>query len=296
MVRPRQTWAVTSRIVVPQHLLGDQRDDTWADMSQFVVHLTRDPTTLGAILGTGCLKASGPYGFGHFRKIPEVEARHRSVCFSEVPLDRIERLARRHGQFGIGFTKEFLRLRQGARVWYLDQGSAQALSLNSHLRSLVAAKDYSDPIWELTPFMDLLMPGRYEWDWEREWRVQGDLQFTLSDVAFVVTPEGFDELPALDGLYFHPKHELIVSASTQPLEEYIEGLVQQFFQTFENPANSLPVDHGEYVWIVTEWPTEDAVDDLFFEVQDDIRNQLVDYLNGISWSWVRSDDVATIYE
>ncbi len=287
---------MTSRIVVPQHLLGDHRDRTWGDVSQYVVHLTKDPTTLGAILGTGCLKASGPFGFGHFRNIPEVAARHRSVCFSEAPLDELERVTRRRGHYGIGFTKDFLRLKHGARVWYVDQRSEQASSLYSLLGPLVTAKDFSNPIWELTPFLDLLMPGRYEWDWEREWRVRGDLDFTLADVAFVLTPEGFDELPALEGFYFHPKHDLIVAASTQPLEEYVEGLVQQFFRTFENPANSLPVDGGEYVWIVTEWSTEEAVDDRFFEVQDDIRARLVDYLNGLSCSWVLSDDVASIYE
>lgn len=287
---------MTSRIVVPPHLLGDHRDSTWGDMSQYVVHLTMDATTLGAILGTGRLKASGPFGFGHFRKIPDLAARHRSVCFSEVPLDELGRLTRRRGQYGVGFTKDFLRQKRGVRVWYVDRGSEQASSLNALLRPLVAAKEFSDPIWELTPFMDLLMPGRYEWDWEREWRVRGDLLFTLADVAFVVTPEGFDELPVLEGLYFHPKHELIVAASTQPLEEYVEGLVQQFFRTFEDPANSLPVDSGEYVWIVTEWSTEEAVDELFFEVQDDIRTKLVDYLNGLGWSWVLSDDVASIYE
>lgn len=287
---------VTSRIVVPDHLLGDHRDSTWGDMSDYVVHLTTNPTVLGAILGTGCLRASGPFGYSYFRKLPEVQQRHRSVCFSEIPLNELDRLTRRNGHYGIAFTKEFLRKNQGARVWYVDQRSAQASSLNSHLEPLVAAKDFTNPIWELTPFIDLVMPGAYEWDWEREWRVCGDLNFALEDVAFVVTPDGFDELPALESLYFHPKHELVVAASTQPLEEYIEGLVQQFFQSFENPVNSLPVDEGEYVWIVTEWDTEEAVDELFPDVQASIRAQLVDYLQGESSAWVQSDEVASIYE
>lgn len=287
---------MTSRFVVPPHLLGDQRDQSWGDMSKYVVHLTDDAATLGKILGTGFLRASGPFGFAHYRNVSELAARHQSVCFSEVPLDKIDRLTRRHGHFGVGFSKEFLRARHGARVWYLDQDSAQASSLNAQLSMLLTAKDFSNPLWDLTPFMDLVMPGRYVWDWEREWRVRGGLQFTLEDVAFVVTPDGFDELPALEGLYFHPKHELIVAASTQPLEEYVEDLVQQFFQVFEDPANSLPVDGGEYVWIVKEWETVDAVGDLFYDVQESIQEQLVDYLNGHGWSWVRSEEVASIYE
>lgn len=285
-----------SRVQVPEHLLGDHRDSTWGDMSQYAVHFTSSAATLGVILGTGCLKALGPFGFSWFRKLAEVRERHRSVCFSEVPLDKIERLTRRHGNFGIAFTKDFLRTRQAARVWYLDQGSSQAIALSDRLNSLQAAKDFSDPVWELTPFIDLMMPGTYQWDWEREWRVRGDMYFTLDDVAFVITPESVDELPAFDGFYVHPKHDLIVAASTQPLEEYVEGLVQRFFQTFEDPANSLPVDDGEYVWIVSEWETEEAVEELFPEVQESIKTQLVDYLSGVSWSWVRSDEVAAIYE
>lgn len=285
-----------SRVQVPEHLLGDHRDSSWGDMSQYAVHFTSSQAILGAILGTGCLKASGPFGFSWYRKLADVQERHRSVCFSEVPLDKIERLTRRHGNFGIAFTKDFLRGRHAARVWYLDQGSTQAVALANRLSGLQAAKDFADPVWNLTPFIDLVMPGSYEWDWEREWRVLGDMNFTLADVAFVVTPQGVDELPAFDGLFFHPKHDLIVSASTQPLEEYVEGLVQQYFQAFEDPANSLPVDEGEYVWVVTEWETEEAVEELFPELQESIRTQLVDYLNGISWSWVRSDEVASIYE
>ena len=264
-------------------------------MSQYVVHFTDDVATLGAILGTGCLKGSGPFGFGSYRKVPELVSGHRSVCFSEVPLDKLERLTRRHGPYGIGLTKNFVRRQAGARVWYVDQRSAQAASLHSLLRPLVKAKDFGHPIWDLTPFMDLLIPGTYEWDWEREWRVRGDLSFTLRDVAFVVTPDGFDELPALEGLHLHPKHDLVVAASTRPLEEYIEGLVQEFFQMFEDPVQILPVDRGEYVWTVPEWETEAAADEVLYAVQDEIRVKVVEYLNGISPSWVLSEDVASIY-
>lgn len=285
-----------SRVQVPEHLLGDHRDSSWGDMSQYAVHFTSSQATLGTILGTGCLKASGPFGFSWFRKLADVQERHRSVCFSEVPLDKIERLTRRHGNFGIAFTKDFLRRRHAARVWYLDGRSTQAAALEDQLRRLQTAKDFSDPLWDLTPFIDLVRPGRYEWDWEREWRVLGDVNFTLADVSFVVTPQGVDELPAFEGLYFHPKHDLIVSASTRPLEEYVEGLVQQFFQAFEDPVNSLPVDEGAYVWMVTEWATEDAVEELFPDLQDSIKIELVDYLAGMSGSWVRSDEVASIYD
>lgn len=287
---------VASRINVPEHLLGDHRDPSWEDMSTYVVHFTTDREVFARILATGFLKAGRPFGFSWFRNLPEVRNRHRSICFSEVPLDKIERLTRRHGNYGVAFSKDFLRRQQGGRVWYLDQGSTQAQALSQLLDSLVRAREFSDPLWNLTPFIDLVMPGRYEWDWEREWRVGGELRFSRRDVAFVVTPEGIEELPGLDGFYMTPDQDLIVSASPQPLVEYVEQLVQEFFQAFEDPVNSLPVDSGEYVWIVEEWPTEDAVYELFPELEESVYEQLVDYLNSVSWSWVRSEEVASIYE
>lgn len=45
-----------------------------------------------------------------------------------------------------------------------------------------------------------------------------------------------------------------------------------------------------------EWPTEDAVYELFPELEESVYEQLVDYLNSVSWSWVRSEEVASIYE
>ncbi len=281
--------------VVPQHLLGDHRDPTWSDMSQYVVHFTKSPRVFAEILATGLLRASGPYGFAWARRVEGLKKRHLSVCFSEVPLDNIERLVRRRGSYGIAFTKEFIRSRQGARVWYLDQGSQQARSLGSYLHKVMDGEDLGHPIWNMTPFIDLVMPGKYEWDWEREWRVQGDLHFTLEDLAFVVTPEGVEELAALE-LYAHPKHDLIVSAAPQALAEYVEDLVQQFFQTFEDPVNSLPVDGGEYVWIVEEWDTVGAVSELFPELLESVFDELVEYLSGVSSQWVLSADVASIYD
>ncbi len=265
-------------------------------MSQYVVHFTDKPHVFAEILATGHLRASGPFGFSWARKHDKVQKFHYSGCFSEVPLDSTQRIMRRHGSFGVAFTKDFIRRRQGARVWYVDQGSTQARRLNEHLSELTAAQDFVHPMWSLTPFIDLVMPGKYEWDWEREWRVQGDIRFTLEDVAFVITPEGFEELPALNGLYVHPKHDLIITASPQALVEYIEDRIQQFFQTFEDPANRLPVDGGEYVWVVDEWETEDALAEVFPELSDEVHEKLVTYLQGISWSWVLSETVASIYE
>ncbi len=282
--------------IVPEHLLGDHRDPTWGDMSSYVVHFTENPAVFAKIIATGVLLASGPFGFSWARKVDEVKALHSSVCFSEVPLDKVERLMRRHGLYGIAFKKSFIRANGGARVWYIDQGSEQARSLNDHLLALNARGDFDNPIWRISPFVDLVMPGRYEWDWEREWRIQGNLSFDLEDVAFVITPEGFDELPAFEGIYMHHWGDRVISATPSSLAEYLEDLVQQFFQTFEDPVSSLPVDGGGYVWIVEEWTTESAVAEVFPQLLEEVHEQLLSYLNGISWSWVLSEDLASLYE
>ena len=286
---------MTTTVEVPAHLLGDRRDSTWEDMSQFVVHFTDDPNVFAEIIATGLLRASGPYGFSWARKVPEVAARHYSVCFSEVPLNNLERLIRSHGNYGIGFTKDFIRSNHGARVWYVDQRSMQARLLNEHLEDLTRRKDFSHPMWDLTPFVDLVMPGRYEWDWEREWRVRGDLHFTLSDIAFTVTPDGIDEVSELE-FYVTPDMDFAVVATPQPLADYMEKLVQEFFQTFEDPVNRLPVDGGEYVWTVEQWETEEAVGYLFPELEERIFEGLVDYLNSESYVWVSSAEVASIWD
>lgn len=286
---------MTSATRVPSHLLGDHRDPSWEDMSQFAVHFTESPEVFARILATGVLRASGPYGFSWARKIPQVASRHKSVCFSEVPLNNLERLIRRHGNYGIGFRKDFLRARQGARVWYVDRGSLQAQLLNEHLSLLKSLRDFGNPIWELTPYMDLVMRGCYEWDWEREWRVRGDLEFALSDVAITITPDGVHEVAELE-FTVSPDLDFAVVANPEPLAAYMERLVQEFFQTYEDPVNRLPVDGGEYVWVVEHWRTEDAVSDLFPELEEGVARQLIDYLDTESTEWVSSADVATIYE
>ncbi|MDQ4110527.1 MAG: abortive infection system antitoxin AbiGi family protein [Actinomycetota bacterium] len=260
-------------------------------MSDYLVHFTKSEKTLCAILTSGCLRASGPFGYSFYRKLPEVTARHQSVCLSEIPLDQLHQLTKRHGQYGVGFTKDFVRSRQGARVWYVDEKSSQAANLSKQLEALRSTCDWTHPLWDLTPFIDLVMPSKgYVWDWEREWRVQNHLTFALADVAFVITPEGVDELP-FEGIYWHPDYYPVVAASLSSLEQHVERLLEEFHQTFDDPANCLPVDGGEYVWIVDEWDTEDAVAYLFGDEQEVIQEELVDYLDGESTAWVRSSDM-----
>jgi hypothetical protein len=162
---------VSEDSAVPSHLLGFKNQPNWLDMSDYVVHFTPDEASFGSILRTGTIRASGPFGWARRRE--QVRSGQMSACFSEVPIDRLARLITRHGQFGVAFPKDFVRTQGGARVWYLDDGSTPSRALFERIGKVIRAGDWDDQLWSLTPFIDRVMPGRYEWEWEREWRVLG---------------------------------------------------------------------------------------------------------------------------
>jgi len=53
----------------------------------------------------------------------------------------------------------------------------------------------------------------------------------------------------------------------RPLQEYLEDRVQLFSSRLRRPGQGLPVDRGEYVWIVQGWGTNHAVDEPFPEAR-----------------------------
>src|ERR1043165_4669153 len=89
-------------------------------------------------------------------------------------------------------------------VWpadLLEKGAQPAIYINSyggyaHLREAVdtiyqtaVAQGFADKIWRLLPFVNA-MHEKYDFTWEREWRVLGNLKFSLSDVVCVILPPG----------------------------------------------------------------------------------------------------------
>lgn len=173
---------------------------TWDDMSDYVVHFTKadgdssEYDVLMKILGGGCIRAMNPFGIAR-AWAPDLTSQ-RAVCFSEVPLHEVGRIAiRRNSKYGIGFTKDFLRNREGGPVWAVENQSSAALALHSLTES--AIPNVEDPIWKLTPFIDFVGKFRngkvYRFDWEREWRLTGDLLFETTDPAFLFIPEDLHE-------------------------------------------------------------------------------------------------------
>jgi hypothetical protein len=180
--------------------LGYRGNADWRDMSEYAVHFTKDSMTLDAysvmltILWEGSLRP-GPASYGAARNLGnDLGDSQRSACFSEIPLDMLERLIDRRSLYGIGFSQRFLVRNGGARVWYLDNDGAAADVFTEIIReAMVGGMNPDDGLWALTPFVDY--PGtypdgkEYRFEWEREWRVPGGLQFGPDDVVFLFIPE-----------------------------------------------------------------------------------------------------------
>ena len=172
------------------------RDFRWRDYSDYLVHFTKpslessEYSNMMSICGSGRLRAANPFGIG--RHAP-ASVPQRAVCFSEIPLHELSRLADRRSSYGIGFSKEFVSSRGGCPVWYVAKDSVNADVLQTMMsEALQNRTSASQRIWELTTFIDFpgdYPTGTYRFEWEREWRVRGSLSFRESNVAFLVIPE-----------------------------------------------------------------------------------------------------------
>ena len=170
---------------------------SWADMSNYVVHFTKesgnktDYKNMLSICASRTLEARGRFGIG--RKEAPKPTSHKAVCFSEIPPHLLDRLAKKRGRYGIGFSKEFIRSRGACPIWYVDQSNPLHTSVNQLMdRALGSPDPGSDPVWILTPFIDVrghYYTGSYLYEWEREWRHIGHFSFSETDVAFLIIPE-----------------------------------------------------------------------------------------------------------
>lgn len=171
-------------------LVGNWSDD-WLDMSPFVVHFAKDSPKQSAyhnctsILAARRIEARTRFGSGK-----NYQASPRSVCFSEIPLHHLSRLADERGPFGIGFRKEFLVARDAGPLMYAYKDTSHAMAISSLVSN--AKDDPTNPVWKIAPFVD--QPGDYGsttyfFEWEREWRHVGDFDFHQKDAAFLIIPE-----------------------------------------------------------------------------------------------------------
>ncbi len=163
-------------------------------MSDFLVHLTNTEAELLSILDRCRVEPSGPFGaVWNQSHVPN----QMSACFSEIPLDYLDRLMLRHGRFGVVLTTSVIRKAGGQRVWYLDRDGTLAQTFFQQVVQpplFGSPFDQDDPIWKVTPFVDYVSDGgggstRHEFEWEREWRVVGGFNFLLASVEFLFAPQ-----------------------------------------------------------------------------------------------------------
>lgn len=179
------------------------------DISRFVVHLTRDDSqdfsdggtaeeNFRAIIEDRRIGAYQPHCI-HSKEIPKkLRPRYSVACFTEVPLTQLHLLTKRiPGRkiclkpYGFVFSREFI----------ISKGAQPAIYINSYnnnswlrdaadvLCGIARSKEFAKgKVWRFLPFLNA-MHERYDFTWEREWRVRGDVQFTPSDVVAAILPK-----------------------------------------------------------------------------------------------------------
>ena len=175
------------------------------DFSPFLVHLTKDNThsrlpaneILEKILNEQTLVAANHYCLFDSdlkkSKNASIKDKFKVVCFTETPIDLIDvlllevegRYFFRPKPFGLVFTKDFISECGGNPVFYASGGLFDSLW---HLYNDAKARDFG-----LSDHKFLALVNRcddqIDFHWEREWRVVGDLKFTLDDVYCALCPE-----------------------------------------------------------------------------------------------------------
>ena len=161
------------------------------DFSDFLIHLAGETDSLNSIMGilsSGVIRAVS--AFGYQRDWHSANA----SCFSEIPPKHLKKLVDRRSIHGIAFKKEFMIKSGAQRVWYIDKDT----DLEQQIINLSIERNdgVSESLKSIFPFIDIVGfhgSSRYEFSWEREWRILGDLFFQPEDVAFLIIPKSHHE-------------------------------------------------------------------------------------------------------
>lgn len=129
---------------------------------------------------------------GRVRSYPPFGATEPVSCFTESVASSVRALigSGRYTPHAVGFHKQVVFDRGGGPVWYLrgDRWRDVHDVLSSQDRSMTVRYWPGVANEEKRPLTQHLN-NESEWIHEREWRVRGDMEFSLSDVAFVIVPK-----------------------------------------------------------------------------------------------------------
>ena len=186
------------------------------DVSRFMVHLTRDDrddysdggsakSNLLSILREKRIRAIAPHCTFNkpLRKLPDTIAkRFNTVCLTETPLNQVHLLVRdipgrriKLAPYGICFRKEFIVDVGGQPAIYLNEYNGNTWlreCVDELYATSVTKKAVIRPLWRILPFVNSMHEG-YDFSWEREWRVRGDLRFSSRDIVCVILPSNREE-------------------------------------------------------------------------------------------------------
>ena len=183
------------------------------DLSRFVVHLTRDDTReheggqtarehFDGIARERRIRARQPHCL-HMERIPRKHwDRFAVCCFMEVPLSELHLMTRpiagrriQYGDYGFVFSREFLVSRGAQPAMYVNSygGNRSVREAADRVYELAAEEGFvHGKLGRLLPYLNAMHEG-YDFAWEREWRVLGDLDFGFEDVVCVILPEDGDD-------------------------------------------------------------------------------------------------------
>ncbi len=187
------------------------------DISQFLVHLTRDYENRTAIdnlihiLGRQKIEARNPHclvthkleqmGFNSF-----LRRKFNTVCLTETPLHQISKLLQdvpgrriKLQPYGLVFKRAKLQ----------NQGASPAIYINSYGTSLrnYLLTEFDKTFSDITKYRDLeedsqypneiiqyyalinIMSNKCDFSWEREWRMCGNLCFEYKDIVAIIADD-----------------------------------------------------------------------------------------------------------
>ena len=170
--------------------------------------------SLKSILSTNSPKLLARSPLGYFKYDINIWSRKRgevrpewlqSVCFSETPIRELKSFwltshkrtaANQYQKIGLAFRSEFVRKNNGHPVFYFDSRRQEVVEAIQQLIHPQVVKSTSHILHLFESFGPKKYGGSNEIDfrWEREWRIKGDFEFSLEDVAFgLCTENNLDE-------------------------------------------------------------------------------------------------------
>lgn len=233
-----------------------------SDISKFLVHLTRKTKEVGAdenlisILEDKTISARNHHclfspKINKMALSKVLKNSFKTVCFTETPLDQIQKLAAENSQRSIKLKP------YGLVFWrdeMIDTGANPAIYLNGDgtslreyllsefdrhfkgVKSLYRLKRKDDNYKEIIHYYSLvnLMSGRHDFSWEREWRHSGDFKFQFRNVVAIIAENPNDFIGKCEDRMSDRKLKFIkrlpIISAAWTYEDVVEEMANKIWQ------------------------------------------------------------------